>query len=252
MEKETKSRGEFPPISRASAITPSEPEPDVGTLSDRAYAILEEAIIRGTLVPGARIKEPALAAEFGISRGSLREAIRRLEGKRLLVRTPRHGVRVSSLSAPQVLEIYELREALEGMACRLATEHMSDAQVEQLQALLNDHRDSGRVGESGYFQSAGDPDFHFFIAKSSGNKRLEELLCGELYHLLRIYRYSSSTTPGRSASSFAEHTNIVEAIRRRDADEAERLMRYHIRRSRENFQRNALGIIGAEHENVRH
>lgn len=220
------------------------------TLSDRAYVMIEAAIIRGELEPGARISEPALAARFGISRGSLREAIRRLEGKKLVTRAPRQGVRVMTLSLGELMEVYELREALEGMASRLATEHMSDEDIDKLDAILEQHSEN-TVTEGAYFQGAGDPDFHFFIARASGNKRLEELLCGELYHLLRIYRYRSSTKQGRASSALAEHRRIAQAIRARDPDLVENLMRLHIRRSRESLQRreiSALGDLSAVHD----
>lgn len=226
-----------------STLHDTDSEAEAGTLSDRAYAVIETAIMRGELEPGTRISEAMLAARFGISRGSLREAIRRLEGRKLLTRSPRQGVRVTTLSLAELMEVYELREALEGMACRLASEHMSDEDVEKLGTILDRHSEN-TVAEGGYFQSAGDPDFHFFIARASGNQRLEELLCGELYYLLRIYRYRSSTKPGRASSALAEHRRIVAAIRDRDPDQAEALMRLHIRRSRESLQRRELTAMG--------
>jgi DNA-binding GntR family transcriptional regulator len=195
-------------------------------------------IVRGELQPGARVHEPKLATMLGVSRGSIREALHRLEGKKLVVRTPNQGASVASLSPIDLIELLELREAIEGMACRLAAENMSDAEIDKLEGLLSKHDHNG-----GYFQEAGDVDFHFAIAHGSRNKRLAEAITGDLYHLLRIYRYKSSTLGERAAASAAEHARILAAIRERDPDKAEMLMRLHVRRSRENLQKREFAAM---------
>src|SRR5690554_1580237 len=93
---------------------------EVRTLADRALEMIEAAIMKGDLPPGARISEAPLAKTFGISRGPVREAIRRLEGRGLLERVPHIGARVVTISIEDLLEIFDIREALEGTACRLA------------------------------------------------------------------------------------------------------------------------------------
>lgn len=213
------------------------------TVSDRAYAAIEGAIVRGEIAPGARINEPSLSAQLGVSRGSLREAIRRLEGEKLVVRVPHFGARVATLSTSDLLDIYDMREALEGMSVRLATERMSDGQITLLGEVLDRHAREISSASEGYFQGVEAEDFHFLIARSTGNKRLEDLLCGEFYHLLRMYRFYSSTTAGRAASALAEHRKILAAISARDPDGAEVLMRGHIRRSRESLQRRELAAL---------
>lgn len=228
---------------REDKTSPAEPEL---TLSDQAYSIIETAIIRGELPAGTRLSEPALAARFGLSRSSLREAFIRLEGKKLLSRTPRLGVRVVSLSITQLREIYELREALEGLSCRLATDHMSDEEVSLLDRLLEQHVAERTIPTDGYFQLPGDRDFHFFIAQGSQNKMLQDMLCNELYHFLRIYRYRSSTGPGRASAALAEHKRIFMAIRERDPDKAEALMRAHVRRSWESLLRREMDTFEPE------
>src|ERR1700751_4477893 len=87
---------------------------------------IEAAIVSGDLQPGSKLSEQALAAQLGVSRGPLREAIRRLEGRKLLQRTPNIGVRVAGLSPSDLFEVLQIREALEGMACALAAKNMSD------------------------------------------------------------------------------------------------------------------------------
>lgn len=109
------------------------------SLVDVVAARIEAAIISGALEPGSRLSEQGLAASLGVSRGPLREAIRRLEGRKLLERTPNIGVRVAALSLTDLKEILEVREALEGMACRLAARNMTDEEIAALQGLLDDH-----------------------------------------------------------------------------------------------------------------
>ena len=100
---------------------------------------LEASIISGDLEPGTRLREQVLAKEYGISRGPLREAIRRLEGRRLLERKANIGVSVVALSLRRLDELLKVREALEGMACRLAAERIEQDEVDQIRKLLDEH-----------------------------------------------------------------------------------------------------------------
>ena len=199
------------------------------TLSDQVFTELKEAIIKGGLTQGSKIIEDDIAKQYGISRGPLREAIRRLEGLRLLVRKPRAGTRVVTLTHSMMEEIYTVREALEGMSARLAATRMSDIEIAELQQLLESHQstiDQSKGKE--YFQREGDLDFHFRIAKASNNQWLMDLLSSELYQLLRMCRHRSSQTPERPLRALSEHKQITEAIANRDPELAELLMRRHI------------------------
>ena len=203
------------------------------SLVDAATERLEAAIIGGELSPGDRVREQVLAEEYGISRGPLREAIRRLEGRRLLERTANIGVRVVELSTRRLAELLDVREALEGMACRLATERISPNELAKLRAMLDDHatHEEVRSGE-GYYQQSGDFDFHFRIVKASQNDYLISMVSGDLYDLLRLYRYKSSTMTGRAAQALAEHHAILDALESGDPYKAEAAMRTHIRNAR--------------------
>jgi DNA-binding GntR family transcriptional regulator len=203
------------------------------TLADRAFERLETAIVTGEIPPGAKITEVELARSLGISRGPLREAIRRLEGRKLLERVPHVGARVVTWSSETLIDLFHIREVLEGLACRLAAEQITKAELTELEAVLEQHHRDTRLqeGES-YFQTAGDLDFHFRIARVSGNKKLVDILCGDLYSLLRVYRYRSGATPGRARQAFDEHRGILAAIRDRKPELAETRMRAHIAHAR--------------------
>jgi DNA-binding GntR family transcriptional regulator len=210
----------------------------VGTIPDRVFSLLREAIVEGDIPAGGKISEPELARRYGISRGALREAIGRLEACGLVVRRANVGARVVTLSSAQLIEIFHVREALEGMAARLAALHMSDNEIADLRGLLERHgaqiaSDSAQA----YFQREGDLDFHYRIVKGSHNSRLVGLLCDDLYHLVRLYRYQFGMPSKRGPRAFVEHGHIVDAIDRRDGEMAEMMMRAHIRASRENVER---------------
>lgn len=199
------------------------------SLVDALAERIEAAIISGDLQPGSKLSEQALAASLGVSRGPLREAIRRLEGRKLLQRTPNIGVHVASMSPADLYEVLQVREALEGMACALAAQNMTDAELKALSDLLEQHQQQKSVQEgTGYYQESKDFDFHFRIVKGSRNLKLAQMLCEDLYYLLRVYRYRSSTKPGRAKQALREHKDIVAALMRRDPVEAERKMRLHI------------------------
>ncbi|GFM84195.1 GntR family transcriptional regulator [Pseudomonas cichorii] len=211
---------------------------DSETLSENVFRRIQAAIVKGEIAPGSKISEPELARTYGISRGPLREAIHRLEGQRLLVRVPHVGARVVSLSHAEMIELYEIRESLEGMACRLAAERMTTEQIDELRNVLDTHeRDAAFQAGVGYYQQEGDFDFHYRIIQGSGNKTLSQMLCGELYQLVRMYRIQFSTTPNRPRQAFAEHHRILDAIAERDGELAELLMRRHIGASRRNIER---------------
>tara|TARA_R110002020_G_scaffold181640_2_gene376730 strand:+ start:4156 stop:4863 length:708 start_codon:yes stop_codon:yes gene_type:complete len=208
------------------------------TLSDGAFQRIQTAIVKGDIPPGARISEQYLSTTFGIGRGPLREAIRRLEGRRLVVRIPHAGVRVVSLSYAELIELYHVREALEGMACRQAAVNMTESEIAGLREVLAKHEEhSGLKANESYYQQEGDLDIHYLIIQGSKNRTLSDMLCGDLYHLVRMYRYRFSTTPKRPQQAFAEHHRIIEAIADRDGELAEMLMRRHISASRRNIER---------------
>ncbi len=215
-----------------------DPQDESATLADRVFEQLRRAIVEGEIAPGSKISEPEMAARFGISRGPLREAMRRLESTNLVERRPNLGARVVTLTSEQLIEIYVVREALEGMAARLAAEHMADEAIEELKHLLEQHRrEVAREYWQAYFQKEGDMDFHYRIVKGSGNQRLIGILCDDLYHLARMYRCQFGMGSDRARDALKEHALIVDAIAERDGELAELLMRRHIRTSRRGVER---------------
>ncbi|MFO7909485.1 GntR family transcriptional regulator [Vreelandella aquamarina] len=222
-------------LSLPPAHTAEDPSPEVRTLAERVFHQLQDAIVRGEIAPGSKITEPGLSKTYGISRGPLREAMRRLEAHRLIERVPHVGARVVQLSMRELLELFDLREALESMAARLAAEHMTADEIAGLRNVLAVHegQDDLKSGEA-YYQREGDLDFHYRIVLGSHNKMLMNLLCDDLYYLVRLYRTQFSASGSRPHRAFVEHHRIVDAIEAGDAELAELLMRRHVSASREN------------------
>ncbi|MCB5225872.1 GntR family transcriptional regulator [Alishewanella sp. 16-MA] len=207
------------------------------TAADRVLQEMQRAIVEGDIAPGSKISEPELAKRFDLSRAPLREALARLERCHLIERIPNAGARVVKLSTEGLISLYQLREELEGLACRLAATQMTDAEIAEMQALLDQHLSTQRVreGES-YYQEAGDLDFHYRIILGSKNPYLINILTDELYHLMRMYRVQLGMNGPRVSRAFDEHKAIINAIANRDGELADLLMRRHVAASRRNIE----------------
>lgn len=205
---------------------------DDKTLSGQTTLALREAIIKGVIAPGEKLNEPKLAEQFQVSRGPLREAIRRLVAMRLVKHVPHVGATVVTLELKSILELYDVREALEGKAAALAAENMSQQDIAKLRALLELHRQHSEDNPGQYMQTDGDFDFHYQIIKGSGNQLLTDQLCDELYHLIRMFRFQTSRFKSRSNRALIEHEQLIYAIEQRDPQLAEMLMRKHIARAK--------------------
>ena len=165
------------------------------TLAEKVFSELATAIVRGELAPGERLSEQALVTRYGGSRAPIREAIQKLEARNLVVRVPHAGARVVSLSLEELRDIYEVRLELESMACRLAAERMSDAEISALEKLLEEHARSIEADQGlSYYQKSGNLDFHYRIIEGSKNSRLHQMLCGDLYHITVSYTHLTLPT----------------------------------------------------------
>lgn len=206
-------------------------------LADALFERLSDAIVRGELAPGVKLSEPRLAAQYRVSRGPLREAIHRLEERSLVVRSPRQGARVVTLSPTLAIELFKIREVLEGLAAREAATHATRDEVEALRAMLATHRQALEEPDAMvYWQDTANSDFHFFVARISRSRALFDLLCNQYYTLFRLYRMQHRLVPGRAQLALREHERIVDAIAEGDGELAEILMRRHVAASRRGIE----------------
>ncbi|WP_076408337.1 GntR family transcriptional regulator [Shewanella sp. UCD-KL12] len=207
------------------------------TAADKTFIQLRKDIVEGQIPSGSKLSETDLSTKYAVSRAIVREAINRLESCHIVERKANVGARVVSLTNEGLIELYQVRESLEGMAARLAAKNMTTAEIDDLNALLSAHFDEVKSGES-YYQEAGDVDFHYRIILGSKNKHLISMLINGIYHLVRMYRVQLGMAGPRVTTAFDEHKHIVQAISNRDEELAEILMRRHIMYSKNNVEKN--------------
>ncbi len=207
------------------------------TTADKVFNSMLYAIVEGKIASGSKISEPELAKQYDVSRSTLREALSRLENCHLIIRKANVGSRVVECTVKCLLEVYIIRESLEGMACRQAAQNMTDDEIASMRDMLKQHALSQDLKDGvAYYQEEGDLDFHYKVILGSHNQYLINILCGQLYHLVRMYRIQFGMNSPRASKAFEEHSRIVEAIAERDGELAEILMRRHIAASRKNIE----------------
>jgi DNA-binding GntR family transcriptional regulator len=198
-------------------------EPGDRTVEEAVTDALREAILRGVLPPGQRLRQELLAAELGVSRIPLRDAFRRLSAEGLIHIDGRRGARVASLTAADASELYELRRMLEMHCLRLAIGNLTEegaARLLEMAAHLDPaagHRASGAVSARGFYTE---------LYRWSGRPRMASTII-QLRHELNRY-HALLDVPLHSEI----HGEVREAIRTRDAAVAALAMRQHLRRSR--------------------
>nr|WP_099036596.1 GntR family transcriptional regulator [Lacimicrobium alkaliphilum] len=204
------------------------------TSADKTFFRLRKDIVEGQIASGSKLSETELSTKYQVSRAVVREAINRLETCNLVERKANIGARVVALSPQGLVQLYQVRESLEGMAARLAANNMTDEEVSGLNDLLSSHFQEVKQGQS-YYQEAGDVDFHYRIIMGSKNQHLISMLLNGIYHLVRMYRVQLGMAGPRVTTAFDEHRHIVQAISHRDEELAEMLMRRHILYSKNNI-----------------
>lgn len=207
------------------------------TLSNELTSTLRDAIITGEIPQGSKLSETRLAKELDVSRGPLREAIRRLEGMNLIRHRPQQGARVVTLSMDFILQIYDTREALESKAAALAATNMSSQEIDELHRLIDAQSKHMRENSGAFIPAESDYDFHETLVRGSKNKVIEHALLHELYNLIKMFRYQNEFARTSSTNSLIEHRQIVYAIEQRDAVLAEVTTRRHIAHASERLKR---------------
>ncbi len=215
----------------------SQTTPLSNTLSSELTSTLRDAIITGEIPQGAKLSETRLSKELDVSRGPLREAIRRLEGMNLIQHVPQQGARVVTMSMDLILQIYDTREALESKAGSLAALNMSSQEIDQLHRLIDAQSKHMRENSGAFIPAESDYAFHETIIRGSKNKVIERALLRELYNLIKMFRYQHEFARNSTTNSLIEHRQIVYAIEQRDSELAEVTTRRHIAHARERIQR---------------
>jgi DNA-binding GntR family transcriptional regulator len=202
-------------------------EPPVVRTRSRAelvYENLRDAISDGRIAAGERMREEEVARNLGVSRTPVREALQRLQQRGLLSFGPTRGLVVAQLSHEQVVELYAMREILEGSAARFAAQHATPEEI----AILHQLQDQLRTAEGDdLLRKSLDRRFHQAIYEAAHNRYLMQMLDS----MLDSFALLHSTTlrlPHRQRNSDEERQRIIAAIERHDANRAEKAAREHI------------------------
>jgi DNA-binding GntR family transcriptional regulator len=202
---------------------------DVGNVADTAYAVLREAIVSNVLKPGTRLRADDLAKKLGVSKTPVREALRKLQAEDLITLQPGNALTVKSISEEQLFEIYYTREALEGMAARLAAENAGQIELAKLRAIHDEMKARGAAGNLKHFRNLSG-EFQLALYRAARNDTLYRLL-KHLQEQIRQFGGTTLSRPGRAKEVTAYAKALVAAIERRDGDAAERIARENRRRT---------------------
>jgi DNA-binding GntR family transcriptional regulator len=194
-------------------------------LREQIKDVILQRIVEGSYPPGSRIVETRVAQELGVSQGPVREALRDLEQLGCVVHEPYRGCSVRAFSVDELLEAFPVRAALEALAARLAAERLGDAELAELEQLLERMRVAARRGDA-HDQSRANASFHATIVRAARNGTLERQ-----WRMLEPFSrtYLTVSRPGIDLIALSErHVPILDALRRHDPDAAAAAMHDHL------------------------
>lgn len=197
-------------------------------LSESVYISVKDAISAGRFKPGERLREVSIAELLSVSRTPVREALRRLESEGLVTNAPARGLVVTALDRQQVLELYVLREILEGTAASFAANRASEGEIATLFEILEEE---ARHLSNPKKLAEINRHFHRELYAASHNRYLIAAV-NTLANSLCLLGGTTLSSPGRAATSHNEHLEIVSNIEQRNPATAEQIARQHIREAR--------------------
>lgn len=211
---------------------------DKYSLRGRVFHRIREDILSGKYNDNEELKETTIGAELGVSRTPVREALRQLELEGLVNIVPNKGAYVTGISQKDIHDIYVIRSYLEGLAARWACEIITDEQIEEIEEIL--YLSEFHARKQHYEQVVElDNKFHETIYRASGSKILEHELT-TFHHYVERIRKKSLGKEARAVKSNEEHRAILEAIRKRDGQLAEKLAHEHIIQTIDNMIKEGL------------
>ena len=190
---------------------------------------LRTAIVTGELAPGQRLVERTLCARMGVSRTSLREAMRELENEGLVTNLPNRGLIVSVIDPKTAADIFDVREALEALVCRLFCKNATEDHIRRCKSVYNDLIISYRQG-SPREMIAAKTRFYDVLIEGANNAQAERML-RSIHMRVSQLRMISLSCSERRKSSQQELEALVDSLINRRAREAERLARNHVRQA---------------------
>jgi DNA-binding GntR family transcriptional regulator len=200
-------------------------------LAGTVYDALRRDILAGELLAGEPLTEQELSRRYGVSRTPVREALAKLERDRLVRVVPKQGAFVRSFSHDDVRELYQIREALEGLAVRLAAPRLEKSELDGFDARFRAIKARGAKAAPADVRALGE-ELHATLLKRAGNARLIEAL-EQIREQIRPVWTMAILAPRRVQGLVHEHLALIDALKRSDGRRAERLMCQHVRRVRD-------------------
>ena len=197
-----------------------------GSLRNRVYTQLRDRILSGTYARGTALTEIRVSQDLGVSRTPIREAFSQLLLDGLVKATPNKGVIVEGLDQNDLLDWYDIRIRMEGMAAEKATHHLTPAIIADLEQTIEQAR---QLLENGQLEALIQQDAHFHdvIFRTSGSKVLQNFL-NPIAHYTRQSRKISLANPERARAVLEEHTRILDAMKAGNSQQARQTMENHI------------------------
>jgi DNA-binding GntR family transcriptional regulator len=210
------------------ARSPIAPLKKAAPLRQQVYDTLEGLIIYGELSPGQHLVESDLASRLGVSRIPVREALQLLHRDGWVDLRPRQGAFVHQPTVREVDEVFRVRTLLEVESTKMAAENVQDETIQMLEATLKAGTEALRVGDESDLVKLNS-EFHGQVTSMAGNQVLAQIL-----HRLdkRIRWYFAPVVKARGANSWAEHAEIIEALKAKDPERAAEAMRKHAEATR--------------------
>jgi DNA-binding GntR family transcriptional regulator len=200
------------------------------SIGDAVYDILKAAILKGDLGPGQRLVEHQLGTQMKTSRIPIREAIKRLEQDGLVEKLDKRGFVVKSVSIEEVEETFGIRAVLESYAAYLATEHIDETTINKLEASIEAYKEALAQGDMEKL-TAVNSQFHETIYRAAGSQKLYSLI-NNFRDFISRYRRLLLTCQPYAEVSLKDHIEMVEAMREKDKDKVENLVKTHISRGK--------------------
>jgi DNA-binding GntR family transcriptional regulator len=194
-------------------------------MHDLVFNTLMEDILSGRLKPGEKLNISEISERLGVSRTPVREALKQLMSVGLVENVPHRSPFVKKLSIEEIIELYYIRAALEGVASRLASKRLDDQQIRELERLCKRMEDKARSGKYDDFVE-DNSKFHFLIYEATNSPRLQEMAL-HYYRQCEQYRALVMELPGSYDEVCQEHKNILNAFKKRDLEKADNFARQH-------------------------
>lgn len=218
---------------------------DKYSLRGRVFNRLREDILAGNYEEKEELKEAAISKELGVSRTPVREALRQLELEGLVTIIPNKGAYVNGITAKDIYDIYVIRSYLEGLCAKWACENITKEQLEELEEIV--YLSKFHIEKEHWDQIFElDNRFHLLLYEACGSKVLEHIL-SDYHHYVERVRKNTLSSQERARKASEEHGAILDALKQKDEETADRLANEHIVQSLANIKHQGLDKLMEKH-----